>query len=88
MALQALSVYETLTHRGPLDVTLTITATDFSQSISVKEDSKLLQQLVNLPVVPTPVDVSVKGQGCTVVQVCLANHTKDVSCIYVLMLDL
>lgn len=82
MALQALAVYETLTHKGPLDVTLTITATDFSQSITVNEDNKLLQQLVNLPVVPTPVDITVKGQGCTVIQVCIANTIKQISYIF------
>ncbi|XP_063596628.1 alpha-2-macroglobulin-like [Penaeus indicus] len=71
VALQALSVYETLTQKGPLDVTVTITATDFSRSITVNEDNKLLQQLVNLPVVPTPVDITVKGQGCTVIQTVL-----------------
>ncbi|XP_042880594.1 alpha-1-inhibitor 3-like [Penaeus japonicus] len=71
VALQALSVYETLTRKGPLDVAVAVTATDLSHSIAVNEDNKLLQQLVTLPAVPTPVDISVKGQGCTVVQAVL-----------------
>lgn len=74
MALQALSVYETLTRKGPLDVAVAVTATDLSHSIAVNEDNKLLQQLVTLPAVPTPVDISVKGQGCTVVQVRIASN--------------
>nr|XP_053636062.1 alpha-1-inhibitor 3-like [Cherax quadricarinatus] len=71
VALQALSVYQTLQYQGPLNVDLTVTAVGFNHNFRVMESNKLLQQLVKLTNLPTNVSIDIKGQGCVVVQAVL-----------------
>lgn len=69
VALQALALYESHQHQGPLSVTASVTATGLTHSFSVTDDNKLLQQLVPLPTLPTNVTIGMEGQGCAVLQV-------------------
>ncbi|XP_042229017.1 alpha-2-macroglobulin-P-like isoform X2 [Homarus americanus] len=71
VALQALAVYETSQHQGPLNVNVAVTAAGLLHTFSITESNKLLQQTIEFPSLPTIVSVDMEGQGCVVLQVVL-----------------
>ncbi|XP_037800673.1 C3 and PZP-like alpha-2-macroglobulin domain-containing protein 8 [Penaeus monodon] len=77
VALQALSMYETMFYRGSLHATATVTAQDFSHAFEVTEDNRLLQQFESLPALPTGVRFAVEGRGCVVVQAVLRYNIPE-----------
>nr|XP_045625235.1 murinoglobulin-2-like isoform X1 [Procambarus clarkii] len=77
VALQALALYETHFYQGALKVVATVTATGLTHPFTVTDDNKLLQQLVKLPTLPTPVSVTMDGQGCAVLQAVLRYNIPE-----------
>ncbi|XP_071524049.1 alpha-1-inhibitor 3-like [Panulirus ornatus] len=77
VALQAMAVYESHLHQGPLNVVATVTATGLTHSFTVTDNNKLLQQLVTLPTLPTSVSMTMEGQGCAVLQAVLRYNIPE-----------
>ncbi|XP_047480269.1 alpha-1-macroglobulin-like [Penaeus chinensis] len=77
VALQALSLYETIFYKGSPHAKATVTAQDFSHAFEVTEGNKLLQQFEALPVLPTGVSFTVEGRGCVLIQTVLRYNIPE-----------
>lgn len=69
VALQALAVFSTYTATRNISITLSVNARGLERYINITHNNKLVQQLVEIPTVPTTLAYRAGGRGCVVVQV-------------------
>lgn len=61
--------YESHFYQGDLNMVVTVRGGGLDHSFQIREDNKLLSQLASLPSVPATLNLSVRGQGCALLQV-------------------
>ncbi|KAK3892483.1 hypothetical protein Pcinc_003715 [Petrolisthes cinctipes] len=71
VALQALATYEGHLRQGTLNVKAVVTASNFTHTINITDNNKLLEQYQPLP---TTVSINMSGQGCAVLQTLVTLH--------------
>ncbi|XP_042230883.1 alpha-1-macroglobulin-like [Homarus americanus] len=79
VALQALATFESKQDVATKDLVVTVEAGGLEHNFLINEDNKLLQQMVNLPTLPTNVILDMAGEGCAIVQAVLRYNIPDAS---------
>ncbi|KAK4294157.1 hypothetical protein Pmani_033196 [Petrolisthes manimaculis] len=68
VALQALALFSTYSTTKDMSVTLKVNTIDLDRTITIDQNNRLLQQLVQIPTVPTKFVYKAEGTGCVVVE--------------------
>ena len=72
LGLEALTKYAlTMANTSALDLSLLVTATDFDHLFRVSDENRMLLKRIELPTLPTSLEVLAEGEGCVLVQVML-----------------
>ncbi|XP_047485551.1 alpha-1-inhibitor 3-like isoform X2 [Penaeus chinensis] len=77
VALQAMARYEAHKEQKTLDVVVAISTRNFSVTLSVTEENRLLQQRHTIPQLPTKIRAGVGGRGCAIVQAVLRYNVPE-----------
>ncbi|XP_068250438.1 alpha-1-inhibitor 3-like [Palaemon carinicauda] len=74
---EALSAYESSQYQDNQNVDVAVTTRDFQHTFFMTKNNKLFQPKVSLPILPTNVSFSMKGQGCALIQTILHYNAPD-----------
>lgn len=77
VALQALASFEGHQDHGTVNLVVTIAAESLEHNFHIVNSNKLLQQMVNLPKIPSNVVLDMEGEGCVLVQGVLRYNVPD-----------
>lgn len=77
VALQALATFEAHQNQGAVNLVVTVDGDGLEHSFFIDESNKLLQQMVNIPNIPSSVILGMEGEGCALVQAVLRYNVPD-----------